>query len=365
MKIEPILLTVLQKCSYRIYSSLLRLNCKFNCLKATVKNGAVEYSVLPVSKPETFEDVPGRQTIKFVSFLQKHLKLPESELLKFVEAVNAEFFVGESLEYKIISGEEIRKAYLIDNAVPNPGFNLQSCMTDRDSQLYLDLYVYNPETFQLLVAYHNSKVAGRTLLYKGYRTRQTAIGRRKPVRLRGRVYAASQVVHRCIQTHAASLGFIAWNDGVEIGTNRFRRKTFYFPLQHWDLNYYPWMDNSLQYLDCEHGILTNRKLFDNARLLYQGGFECIGSYGVDLPRPDPHRPGLMYIERKWRDEATLIKTRGGFTPRERAIKCGVCGDIFDQYSVRLISLNGNPSVPVCGTHLIAYVDGHYVVRTEK
>jgi hypothetical protein len=83
-----------------------------------------------------------------------------------VEAI-ATKIVAESAEpeFKIVYGEGIRDAYLIDNYLSDSGTLGNSCMASNSKQDYLDIYC-NSENVGLLVLYRGNKVAGRALLWK-------------------------------------------------------------------------------------------------------------------------------------------------------------------------------------------------------
>jgi hypothetical protein len=75
--------------------------------------------------------------------------------------------VAESAEpeFKIVYGEGIREAYLIDNYLSDSGTLGNSCMASNDKQDYLDIYC-NSENVGLLVLYRRDKITGRALLWK-------------------------------------------------------------------------------------------------------------------------------------------------------------------------------------------------------
>jgi hypothetical protein len=68
-------------------------------------------------------------------------------------------------EFRILYGEEIRDAYLIDNYLSDSGTLGNSCMAGSSKQDYLDIYC-NSGNVGLLVLYRGSKVTGRALLWK-------------------------------------------------------------------------------------------------------------------------------------------------------------------------------------------------------
>lgn len=71
-------------------------------------------------------------------------------------------------EFRIVSGEAIRSAYLGDNYEPRQGSLNNSCMQYDYCQDYLEVYVQNPEQVQLLILEHkdNKTIMGRALVWQ-------------------------------------------------------------------------------------------------------------------------------------------------------------------------------------------------------
>lgn len=73
----------------------------------------------------------------------------------------------KNYEFSIVTGEDIREAYLEDNYLrPINGSTLwQSCMRYSNCQKYLEIYVDNPEIVSLAVLRKNNKVVARGIIW--------------------------------------------------------------------------------------------------------------------------------------------------------------------------------------------------------
>ena len=69
--------------------------------------------------------------------------------------------------FKIVSGEDIRKYYSFDTYEQNAGSLGGSCMKYAECQNYLDIYVDNPDTIQMIIFMSDKEglISGRALLW--------------------------------------------------------------------------------------------------------------------------------------------------------------------------------------------------------
>lgn len=88
---------------------------------------------------------------------------------KFVNAYSAKvLFLQNVFDYfDIVKGEDIRKWYLVDNYDIKAGQLGSSCMRYSNTQSFLNIYVENPQTCQLLIFFNEAKdkINGRALLW--------------------------------------------------------------------------------------------------------------------------------------------------------------------------------------------------------
>jgi len=96
----------------------------------------------------------------------KKWAITDSQLEEFVNSYKATFDSKDESDFKLVSGEEIRKWYLEDNYLEVKGQLGNSCMRYERCQKYLDIYVQNPEVCSLLVLFDGDKVKGRALVWE-------------------------------------------------------------------------------------------------------------------------------------------------------------------------------------------------------
>lgn len=90
-----------------------------------------------------------------------------SDIEKFVNVYTSKVLFNNNImnSFEVVSGEDIRKWYLLDNYASTLGQLGSSCMRYNECQKYLDIYVDNPEVCQLLILKKDDKILGRTLLW--------------------------------------------------------------------------------------------------------------------------------------------------------------------------------------------------------
>ena len=76
--------------------------------------------------------------------------------------------IGDEDGFELVSGEDIRKYYLVDNYESKYGQLGNSCMRYPYNQDYFDIYVKNPEVCKLLILKSDTpgKIKGRALIWK-------------------------------------------------------------------------------------------------------------------------------------------------------------------------------------------------------
>lgn len=110
----------------------------------------------------------GRQSIKYGKGLRKflgqyHNSLPDTIYEQYHNWVYSEFHFTHEL--RLVSGEDIRKFYHVDNQNNNIRPLENSCMKHRRCQPYLDIYVKSPNVKLLVALNKNEIVQGRALIF--------------------------------------------------------------------------------------------------------------------------------------------------------------------------------------------------------
>jgi hypothetical protein len=104
-------------------------------------------------------------------FKDNNISTSDATIEKFSNAYKATFDFDFNLDQKmdLVSGEDIRKWYLVTNYSEVKGQLGNSCMRHDTSQDFLDIYVKNPEVCNLLIMYSDSsktKISGRAIIWK-------------------------------------------------------------------------------------------------------------------------------------------------------------------------------------------------------
>lgn len=93
--------------------------------------------------------------------------IPDEECEKAVNLIKAAIS-GEGCEFKLVSGDDIKKFYHVDNYVKGGATLNASCMRYPDCQKYFDIYCDNPDC-EMLIMFDNSvsndKIVGRALVW--------------------------------------------------------------------------------------------------------------------------------------------------------------------------------------------------------
>lgn len=197
----------------------------------------------------------GRVVSKLIKSYSPHLRnlILDNDIELFVNEWKG-FFDKNNYTIKIVSGEEIRKWYLIDNYNKMSIFQTlgKSCMSHESCQDFLDIYVENPEVCQLLIQLDkNGRLLSRALLWKSNNNKN--------------------IVDRIYYTYSHGLPFIkSWIS--ENLPDYILRDSFYgrskeseykIQLKKWKFDKYPYFD-TFSYLSWRDGILCcNSNDIDN------------------------------------------------------------------------------------------------------
>ena len=162
-------------------------------------------------------------------FKDNNISVTDAAIEKFSNAYKATFDFDFNLDQKmdLVSGEDIRKWYLVTNYSEVKGQLGNSCMRHGTSQDFLDIYVKNPEVCNLLIMYSDqskTKVSGRALIWKDI----------KGEFIMDRVYTINDYDVEVFRKYASSKG---WSD---ISKN-WKRTTIQLISEVYDK--YPYMDN--------------------------------------------------------------------------------------------------------------------------
>jgi hypothetical protein len=164
-------------------------------------------------------------------------------------------------KFELVSGEDIRKYYLVSNYVEEKGDLGNSCMRKLSCQTYLNIYVENLEIVKLLIYKNeNDKILGRALIWK--LNAYNDLDNKAPYFM-DRVYTIDDATKKLFHDFAEKEKW-AWRtsstyhrsqditfDGVEHDSISLE-----IQLDKWKFNEYPYMD-TFKRLDPSDGILYN------------------------------------------------------------------------------------------------------------
>jgi hypothetical protein len=108
----------------------------------------------------------GRWSKRFLEATK--VSVTDKQIEDFVNSYKAAYDGRNNPKFEILTGEDIRNAYLVDNYETKKGQLGASCMRYQSCQEYLDIYVKNPDVCKLLVLRGTdpSKIIGRSLIWK-------------------------------------------------------------------------------------------------------------------------------------------------------------------------------------------------------
>lgn len=189
------------------------------------------------------------------AFINKLFKLgyfPQTELEKFATLYKT-FSNPVNFEFKVVTGDDIRKYYYGGCYESQSGSLGNSCMKSSGTQDFFKIYIDHPEVISMLVMLNLSgQLIGRALLWHG------------TDKVMDRVYTVSDEEY---QAH-----FFKWaiDNGYSHKTHQNCYKTLHFTgenddlkridikLNNWHYSRYPYLD-TFKWLDRVSGVLTNYK----------------------------------------------------------------------------------------------------------
>ena len=170
-------------------------------------------------------------------------------------------------KFELVSGEDIRKYYLVSNYVEEKGDLGNSCMRKSTCQSYLNIYVENPEVVRLLIYKdENDKILGRALIWK--LNAYNDLDNKAPYFM-DRVYTIDDATKKLFQDFAEKEKW-AWRtsstyhrtDEITFLGDQKDSISLEIQLDKWKFNEYPYMD-TFKRLDPSDGILYNDENEDN------------------------------------------------------------------------------------------------------
>jgi len=153
----------------------------------------------------------------------------------------------DSVEIKLVSGEDILQGYTRDNYFNNKSGLGGSCMTDKHD--FLELYTKNPN-IELAIFYYKNKIIARCLVWNF-----------DGVKHHDRIYYNNDWAFVSITKSLKEMGI----------ESIFVDEQFIFQLEHIP-SFFPYLD-TMKFLDSEKKLLTNRRSKNsfNKRLVSQSG----------------------------------------------------------------------------------------------
>lgn len=212
--------------------------------------------IAQISQSDThdFWTTSRRYKVKPGAFINKMFKnIPGREVEKFATLWKT-FSIEKNFNFKIVSGEDIRKYYLADKHYSDTGTLDSSCMKHPKCQKYLNIYVENPNVKMLIMTFGDTEqMLGRSLLW------ETMDGKK----VMDRIYTVNDEEYL---NH-----FIKWSDDNGYYSKKFqnfrsavqwKKGSQYYDfelsvkIENYDFEYYPYLD-TFKFLDIQEGILSN------------------------------------------------------------------------------------------------------------
>jgi hypothetical protein len=237
--------------------------------------------------PNEYKDAEGQKTLR--DLIDKYGALTDN-----------------SYTLDVVSGEEIRHWYLLDNYESNKGDLGGSCMRYDYCQSYLDIYTENPEVVSMLIM-KNSKqqLRGRALIWN---LNQEG----GPKQLMDRIYFRDERVKETFinwakdkkMAYKASRGNnIVWNG------ERYEETELKVQLDEWEFDKYPYMDTFCK-LDTGTGELT----IDTTK---QEGFYILNS--TDGEYEEPNLVWSEWEDRELDEDDATYSEEVGWISRDNAV----------------------------------------------
>lgn len=193
-------------------------------------------------------------------------KFPPKEVEEFVNNFKNLNKPAEN-KFEMVSGEDVRKYYHLNNYVEEKGDLGNSCMRYSRCQPYLNIYVENPEIVRLLIYKdENDEILGRALIWK--LNAYNDLDNKSPYFM-DRIYTIDDATKKLFQDFAEKEKW-AWRTTSTY--HRTKEVTFLgdelddisleIQLDKWKFNEYPYMD-TFKRLDPKKGILYNDESDDD------------------------------------------------------------------------------------------------------
>lgn len=201
----------------------------------------------------------------------KSITIKSEQLEKFVNSYKSVWKQLHDIEgkFELVSGEEIRKWYLLENYEEPKGQLFSSCMKYKSCQPYFDIYTLNPEVCQLLILKGKDpdKISGRALIWK---TTSGDFYMDRP-------YTNNDSDINLYQLYANEKGWIYFNGIHEVKVKKI------------DYQYFPYMDSFKVYNPSTGILSTNEGLWPYKGLLklentdggYKSGDDVVYSKTLD------------------------------------------------------------------------------------
>ena len=193
-------------------------------------------------KSQRSELAIGRFARRVVAASKVRLIQLDSKIEEFVNRYKSLYdnLKDGDLLFELVSGEEIRKWYLVDNYESETGQLGNSCMRKKNCQPFFDIYTKNPDKVKLLILKSKdnpSKIAGRALVWKI-----------NDKFFMDRVYTIRDSDYLLFKNYCETNSWMS-----SISYSDFRKMNI--QLDKWEFSAYPYMD-TFKYLNHKTGVLS-------------------------------------------------------------------------------------------------------------
>lgn len=218
-----------------------------------------------------------RNNIKIGRFVKGILgdKFSDKEIEEFVNQFKS-IKDTDKIEFKLVSGEEIKKWYNPENCKwPTKGSLGSSCMQHSEKNNFFKLYTENPDTCQLLILLEGGKLVGRALVWKLKSAEIRYIFPKKESRkipgieyFMDRVYTSDDYLINNFILYADKLGWArkpvqsyGYNTEITFRGAKFEGVSMSVKVKKLDYKPYPYLDTFRRY-NHFNGTLNNDEEFD-------------------------------------------------------------------------------------------------------
>lgn len=199
----------------------------------------------PIWKSQRSELAIGRFTRRVISSANIRIVNMDSQIEDFVNSYKSTYDSirdGDS-RFELVSGEDIRKWYLVSRYEKDSGQLGNSCMRKEHCQKFFNIYTENPNQVSLLILKSKedpSKICGRALVWKSIDGKV----------LMDRVYTIRDSDYLLFRNYAISN---SWLSGSDLSFTDLNRTVV--QLDKWKFDYYPYMD-TFKILNHKTGTLS-------------------------------------------------------------------------------------------------------------